>query len=479
MNEERTGLVLSMMATGKKFSRMESINNGRIILFSDILGAKLFTGGWNLSDDNRFHFILITNEDELNFEMDALGVTWLQAVQEMVVLTKIPKPSSRSISISPAHGPSGGGNGVSSSMSSSFAGGRGESNRGGMSSAMNSFIEFSSTNSGAVYSCSSDVQLILEGFTRVTAKSPIVNEIRTRLNTILKLIPELKYNKEAGFIFGERIEEIIRTLGDSETGILYIAKENDKSLLNFHLTTFNNKLQDIIQYFLIQCKSGWLLYNLKTVTRSYENMKQKLDHYDYELISILNILVKAMGLNSSLLMDKKEYSMVVDIKKSIEALGGIDQIYHDHAKERALARLIQSEGSEVHNELVEYMKQHPTNPTNSIDSSSSNRRSGSKDSKKSKLSGENRGRNNSSSSGKVSCWRSVFSCCYSSSAATESDDTKYQLYDEKNVITVTSPTNPVGDYGSKRHSNNLRMSNSSRSSSAKSPIHSRGEELTF
>lgn len=72
MNEEKTGLVLSIIGTTKKFNRLESINNGRIIMFTDIAGVKL-TSGWELSN-NRFLFDLNTDEVELSFEID--GVTW-------------------------------------------------------------------------------------------------------------------------------------------------------------------------------------------------------------------------------------------------------------------------------------------------------------------------------------------------------------------------------------------------------------------
>jgi len=425
MNEEKTGLVLSIIGTTKKFNRLESINNGRIIMFTDIAGVKL-TSGWELSN-NRFLFDLKTAEDELSFEMDAFGVTWLQGVQEMVLLTKIPKPSARSVSISPA--------------------GR------VMSSNMNSLIEFSS-NSGAVFTCSNDVQMILEGFNRVTGKTPIILEISSRLNTILKLIPDLRYNRETGSIFGERIEEIIRILGDTENGILFVSRESDKSLINFHLSTLNNKLNDVVQYFLIQCRSGWLIQNLNS--KPTEMMRQKIEHFDYELTTIVNILIKALGLSPTLLMDKKEYTMTVDIKKSIEALGGIDAIYHDVAKERALARLIQAEGHEIHNELVEFIKQGQ----NGSDSLTSGQRKGSKDRNKYRVSMDH----SNSKSVRRSCWSYIFCCCFTRDDV-DPDKSNYQLYEEKNIITVSSNTNPI-HYNSRRSSRS-RMSRGSQGVSPK------------
>jgi hypothetical protein len=430
MNDERTGLVLSMVSQGKKYNRMESINNGRILLFTDILGARLLSGGWNLSPENRFMFQLLTNEDELTFEMDSVGLGWLQAVQDIVLLAKIPKPSARSISVTPP-------------------------GRIMSSPNINSLIEFSS-NSGAVFTCSNDVQLLLEGFSRVTTKSPIVSEVSSRLNTILKLIPELKYNKETGFIFGERIEEMIRILGDNENGILYVSRENDKSLLNFHLSTLNNKLNDTMQYLTLQCRSGWLHYNISS--RNQENMRIKLDHYDYELITIVNILIKALGLNPNLLMDKKEYNMAVDIRKSIEALGGIDAIYHDVAKERALARLIQADAGDVHDELVEYIK----NAQNGFDNSMSGGQRKSREGRNSRISLDQARLRSSGKATRSSWWSYIFccGCCFTKNSTFDDTDMKYQFYDEKNVI-IPSTTNPI-QYHSRRNSgrsNKLKLNN--------------------
>ena len=156
---------------------------------------------------------------------------------------------------------------------------------------------------------------------------------------------------------------MIRSLGDGESSLLFLARDSDKSLLNFHLSTLNGKLQDIVTYLIVQSRPGWLIASITSnnsfTSSGNENAKMKFDHFDYDLINILNALIKAMAsYNSNLtLFDKKEYVMAVDVKKSIEALGGIEAIYHDVAKERALARLIQADGHEVHMEIVEFIKQ--------------------------------------------------------------------------------------------------------------------------
>lgn len=324
-----------MVATGKKFNRIESINNGRIILLSDITGAIIPPEGWVLNSMSKFRFTLITREDELEMEMDPVGVTWLQGVRDMAIFMKLPKPSARSNIYVPPRT---------------------------TNTTMNSLIEFSA-NSGVVFACSSDIPLIINGFDQVVGKSPMIVEIGNRFQLILKLIPELKSNKEAALNFGERIEEIVRVLGDGDVGILHQCRENDKSLLNFHLSTLHGKLQDIINYLTVQSRSGWLLASVMTSTSIYsgsnnESAKYKFEYFDNELMSIINALIKAIsGPNSNLvLFEKKEYAMAVDVKKSIEALGGIEAIYHDGAKERALARLIQADGHDIHNELIEFIR---------------------------------------------------------------------------------------------------------------------------
>jgi hypothetical protein len=361
MTEDRSGLLLTSMVTGRRgFNRLESINNGRVILFQEITGATLLTRDWTLDHiTNHFYFTLFTKDDELYMEMEANGVPFLQAIQEIVAFTQIPKPAARSISVN--HHSNNNNHRMHASSSSS-------STLSATSTTMQSLMEFSA-NSGAIFTCASDIPLIIENFNVLTTKFTHLLDIGSRCNTILKLIPELKCNKEAALNFGERIEEIIRVLGDPDVGIIYNAQDHEKSLLNFHLSSFNHKLNDIIQYFYHQSRSGWLTINLSN--RLQDSAKYKYNTFDADLISIINTLIKAMHLTGSLsLFSKKEYNMAVDVRKSIEALGGIQTIFEDMAKERALARLIQADGNEVHSEFAEFLnkinaqQQHGTNNNN-------------------------------------------------------------------------------------------------------------------
>ncbi len=331
MTEDRSGLVLSIVSHDKKFSRAESLNNGRIILFADIIGAVLPLGSWMLSKENRFPFTLVTKEDQLQLEMEALGVTWLQAVRDMVMFVRIPAPSGRSVAAA-----------FHDRSSSQLA-------------TVNALVEFSA-NSGVVFACSNDVQLIIESLGRLSSKSPVILDIGQRISTVLKLIPDMRCNKEAAMMFGERMEEITRVLGDPEVGILYLSREADKSLLNFHLSTFNGKLSDVIQYLSAQTKRGWL--QVAIASKLADNAKLRFEAFDLDLVSIINTLIKAMSIAHAVPFERREYSMAVDVRKSVEALGGIEAIHRDMAKERALAKLIQADGPEVHAELEDFIRRH-------------------------------------------------------------------------------------------------------------------------
>lgn len=413
MSEDRAGLLFTSPSTGKKtFNRLVSINNGRVIPWADITGATLPVHGWQLDDrTGHFPFTLITTEDELHMEMDAVGVPWLRAVQEMVVFTRIPKPAARSIAMNTAG---------DRSMTSN-----------------NTLMEFSA-HSGAVFACSSDVLLLLENLTTLASRYPIIPDITTRINVILKLIPDLKCNKEAALNFGDRLEEMTRVLADVDSGIIHNAKDSDKTLMNFHLSTFNNKLNEVIKYFQCQSTTGWLTFNLSN--RTADSAKTKYNTLDLDLVNIVNTLIKALNLSATLkILPKKDYMMAVDVRKSIEALGGIQMIFDDVAKERSLARLIQAEGHEIHRELFDFInnpvgaKQMRSSSVSSVNGVSGgggwqqfdtrNFRLSSSDSYSaySEINDRNNPNNNQNSSqeGGGGCWR-FFTCCFSKKKQTSS-----------------------------------------------------------
>lgn len=434
MTDDKSGLLLSLPAGTKKSNRQESINNGRIILFTDIIGVYLeddsvsnptasiaynyyhYQEEWKINSSNEFRFTLLTKEDEFHMSIEGIfGITWLYNVYNMVLFQKIPKPSSRSISISPNprhtrlldqsqteqdnnnphHNIS-----IASSIQS-----------------IQSIIEFNS-NSGVVYLCPNDIQLLLQNLYNIQYKSPLISDMIGNFQSIFKSIVEIKSNRDIFVEFMVRIEEIVHILADYDTGLLYLANEHEhKNILAANLLTLNNKLLDIISLYTTLSSSNWLQYYLNNNSNStsfytqyyykYGNsstassaaspmhlgsgattnvtmnaLTYKIIQLDTDLMTIMNMFIKnlcygpsslansssILGSNlpiepDSLNLTKKEYTIAVDVKKSIEALGGVEVIFHDIAKEQALSRIIQCDATNLHNELllyIQFLHAHPS-----------------------------------------------------------------------------------------------------------------------
>ncbi len=60
----------------------------------EISGAIISSQGWqdclDMEHDSHFYFTLQTRDDELYMEMESFGVSWLQAIQELVYFSQIP-----------------------------------------------------------------------------------------------------------------------------------------------------------------------------------------------------------------------------------------------------------------------------------------------------------------------------------------------------------------------------------------------------
>jgi hypothetical protein len=349
MTPDRSGLLFRLIVdkNAGPLSRTESLNNGRILLFQDITGAFL-PNSWS-SASGSFVFTMYTKEDNLALTMSSEGVAWLAAVQEVVKFMQIPVPSSRSYTkpITPL---------------SDVAYGDDDYLDEDDDDDVNNVIQFTVTNSGAVFSSSSDVQLLIRSLDMFVAKSPLVIEIGRRINTVLKLISDLKCNKDAASTFGDRLEDMTRVLADTETGLIVLFQNNnEKHVLNASLSLLNNKLKDVENYVITQSSTGWLLVLLN---KSNEAAKVKYQQFDTDLITIVNNLMKTLTYNNTsnfrnkILFEKKEYTMAVDVASSVDALGGTEAIYNDTAKERALARIIQSHGADIHHEIETILQQN-------------------------------------------------------------------------------------------------------------------------
>eukprot|EP01038_Epipyxis_sp_PR26KG_P011285 gene11285-15139_t len=418
MTPDYSGLLFRINIIQKqKLSRVESLNNGRILLFQDITGCFL-PSSWS-SVNGVFVFSLITREDQLSMEMSSEGVVWLKAVQELVKFQRITVPSSRNI-ISVSNRPS------SSSWSSSMLSNSSQMMRSSEQDDNINSNQFAA-NSGTFYSCSNEIQLLIESMNSLASQSSRIPEIGKASLSILKVLTDLKSNKEAGVVLGNRMEDFIRALADPTSGILQaLDKPGDKSLLNFHLGSMNNKLKEAEKFLTSQCFVGWLGC---AVNRPSDTMRGRFDQLDTDMVLILNALIKAVNsatnyrANELKLFERKEYNMMVDIKSSIDSLGGAEAIYKDTIKEKALAKLIQSDPSDINEELQKLLFSSKRSSiryslsgasSNSSFVSSSTATSSVNTSSTNNI--DNYGNNNNYN--QPSCWQKYFCCCWIVSRST-------------------------------------------------------------
>ena len=136
-----------------------------------------------------------------------------------------------------------------------------------------------------------------------------------------------------------------------EVGILHCATVADKTLLTFHLSTLQKLLDELLKFLKVQSQLGWLAWN---VDENSQTIRTIFESLDADIISVVNILANALELQEEgVRLRRKEYFMAVDVRASVQALGGARAIFEDKAKEKALARLIQADGFEVSAELTD------------------------------------------------------------------------------------------------------------------------------
>jgi hypothetical protein len=81
-------------------------------------------------------------------------------------------------------------------------------------------------------------------------------------------------------------------------------------------------------------------------------LRQVIESIDLNLMTVCNGLLKEFGDgDESWFFKKKEYDMVIDIEQTIEVLGGLRVISMEPSKVKALARLIQSDPSDLEVEI--------------------------------------------------------------------------------------------------------------------------------
>lgn len=337
MPSDRSGLLftLNTFASDEAPSRFASLYNGRIVSFADINGAfipsgsfdptaaaneKIDAGTSTNSSPNAapFAFVLHTKEDELSLEMDHNGAKWLQAVQALCIFATMPAPSSRAVS--PPGSPA--------SVGSDVTG-----------------LGFSK-NSGAVFAVSSEVALMLQSLSSRPAQSRTMALFVEEVHAVFRGLGEVRCNRDAAIVFGERIEDIIRLLSDREITTACNTPEKGE-VFEPKIGALTVSLQSARAYIKTQRHAGWLKYNVEASSTP----KFMYDTLDANLMSIVNTLIGALSLSSGLMFEKKEYMCAVNVRASVESLGGLDKIYNDSIKERSLAQLVQADGAEVRREL--------------------------------------------------------------------------------------------------------------------------------
>jgi hypothetical protein len=322
----------------------------------------------------KLKFVFKTSEDNIILESsyDIISAkSWLQVVQQVIEFIQIPAPP-RSNSTCSVTVPTGAAGIPAAKVTPLSTTSSHKSQSPGVISVTPVRLtkEFTA-NSAAVFASSTDTMYILHHLcSSLSSSYPILNDLRDILVDVWKLLSDIRYNREAITLFGERLEMIIRLLGDesssNSSGILFIAGKNFNRLILSSLTRFHSKLHEIEGYLVPMTNSGWLSHSLLKHSSSSQTMRAKLQYYDNDFTSTFNQLyksiIKATAIspqNLNMVSAKQKdmvipavvYDMASDLKRSIDAFGGIKTINQEKAKIRALSRLIQCDASDLQSEL--------------------------------------------------------------------------------------------------------------------------------
>ena len=276
---------------------------------------------------------------------------------------------------------------------------------------------FYSMNSGLIFSCAGDVAVMIKTFDRLQKMYPSIGKFSNILTDIFKLIPDIRTNKETASNFGERLEDIVRVLGDQNNGVFWAHHTPSENVsINEQIVLLTDYLSDFKSFLIPLTNVGWMNIILtnqnisrvfkyprfktlqekitpkKKLTSSKSSslspatstalqssstekciFRQIFETIDSNLIYICNKLLKEYG-DETWIFKKKDYDMVIDIKQTIEALGGSEIISTDQAKMKALGRLIQSDTVDIETELkliLELENNQGANSTSSFQSQNS------------------------------------------------------------------------------------------------------------
>jgi hypothetical protein len=151
---------------------------------------------------------------------------------------------------------------------------------------------------------------------KMKSQLPILEEISKKFHNILKIIPDIKSNKEAASEFGGRIEDIVRIFSDPKTGILQLAltsisnnqSNSASNVLTIQLDLLSNKMDEVEGFLINQKDPGWF----STSLQAKGNAKSNYSKFDIDLTTISNVIIKTYG-DRQLCFRKKTFSNAIDV----------------------------------------------------------------------------------------------------------------------------------------------------------------------
>jgi len=363
----------------RKLDMIENIYNGREILLSEIVSITVLPTSSNRNQivlandeivDNRNKILLkfSIKEGDILLSVEESCALWFDKLYETGSFLSITQPSStasinqvksvdrsneinkNAANMTP----------VSNAYQSSTTPPSLHQNRGTLQQKLGF-----NTNSGAVFGITGDVAMYLSSMKEQVRQSlPIIRDLSDVAESILQVIGEVKCNKQAASELGVRLEDIVRILADPNTGIIYLVKKpDDIRTVSSMLSNLVSKLKELYNFLNTeQVRPGWF----RLCMHPNASLRAKYNTFDSDIIVLINNLINKYG-DKSLLFTKKDYECVVDIRKSVDAFGGVDAVYKDAAKTRALARLIQADGSDVLQELISLSESHHADDRQSQD----------------------------------------------------------------------------------------------------------------
>lgn len=179
-----------------------------------------------------------------------------------------------------------------------------------------------------------------------------VVELADTLLETLACLSRVKCNKVAAQMFGMRLEETVRILGDTDVGLLTetVARPSQADVLSHHAVALTRSVGQADSYLRLQSSTGWLRHSFRLEGSAPLQYKA----LDDNLIACVNSMVLAVGRNCHhLLMRPASYgSYAVDVKRVAESLGTVAEIHDSPSKLMQMSHSIQCDPTHLRTELA-------------------------------------------------------------------------------------------------------------------------------